>query len=453
MADTDFEIAKSHFLAGVSYLQNENWEQAEASFRLAQKILPGRSSTVSNLLGALVAQEKYDEAWEIVDDALALNEDHSNTNANVGILHYKSRNYDEALSYLNKAIHLDDKNFAAFLNKGKVLMEFNKIDEAIWCFEKSLELKPANVDGLMFKSFACLVSGEFSDGWALYENRWDWIKTTIKREYEQSLWLGDADLTDKTIMLHWEQGLGDTIQFSRYAAEVKKLGCKVVLEVQKPVYTLLKQLDGVDQVVAAGDPLPAFDYYCSLMSLPFALGTTMNKIPPPTGPLHAGDRKISTWQKRLGPKAGLRVGIVWSGNPDHPGDRNRSLSLHQFLTALPDDCDVISLQKVVREEDEVTLQEADNVRHFGAELTDFTDTAALCELVDVVVSVDTSVAHLAGTLERPVFVLLPYKPDFRWMLNRADSPWYPSMTLCRQGDDRSWSPVLASVKLRLMSMQ
>ncbi len=449
MAISDFEKAKSYFLEGVFHSKNENWEQAEVAFKISQEILPGRASTVSNLLGVLVAQKKYNEGWLLVDDALALGGETSNTNTNVGILHHKSKNYDEALIYLNKAIDLDSANFAAFLNKGKVLMEFNEIKEALCCFDRTLILEPGNVDALMFKSFAYLVSGELSSGWALYENRWDWTETVAKRNYEQPYWLGDENLTGKTIFLHWEQGYGDTIQFSRYISKFRDLGCRVVLEVQRPLYSLLKNISGVDQLIAAGEPPPMFDYYCSLMSLPFALRNLTSSIPCPTKGFLLEHRKVSNWQKRLRGKTRLRVGIVWSGNPDHVENHNRSLPLRHFLKALPQDCDVISLQKTMCKEDRVALDEMENVQHFGDDLKDFSDTAALCKLMDVIVSVDTSVAHLAGTLGVPVYVLLAYKPDFRWMLQRTDSPWYPSMTLYRQGSDRNWFPVLDEIKTKL----
>ena len=453
MLISDFEKAKSYFLEGIFHAENEKWEQAEAAFKASQEILPGRASTVSNLLGVLVAQKKYDEAWLLVNDALALGDENSKTNTNVGILHHKSQNFEDALKFLNKAIDLDSTIFAAFLNKGKVLMEYNQTREALSYFDQTLVLKPGNVDALMFKSFAYLVSGEFSNGWTLYENRWKWIETAKKRNYAQPYWLGEEDLTGKTIFLHWEQGLGDTIQFSRYVREFSELGCRIILEVQQPLQPLMKNLPGVDQIVAAGQSIPIFDYYCSLMSLPLALRKITDTIPPPTMGLFLQGKKVSNWQTRLGPKLGLRVGIVWSGNPNHPGDSNRSLPLRQFLNALPDGCDVVSLQKTILEDDRITIENLDNIRHFGPELTDFSDTAALCKLMDIIVSVDTSVAHLAGTLGIPTYVLLPYKPDFRWMLNRKDSPWYPSMTLYRQGKDRSWFPVLAAIKSKLISAE
>lgn len=453
MASSDFEKAKSYFLEGVFHAENENWGQAEVSFKASHDILPGRASTVSNLLGVLVAQKKYDEAWLLVNDALTLGSESSKTNTNVGILHHKSQNFEEALIYLNKAINLDSTNFVAFLNKGKVLMEYNETSEALRYFDKTLELKPGNVDALMFKSFAYLVSGEHSLGWALYENRWKWLETANKRSYRQPYWLGNQDLAGKTIFLHWEQGLGDTIQFSRYASTFSKLGCRVALEVQKTLYPIMNKLTGVDHIVTAGHQPPKFDYHCSMMSLPFALRKITDTVPPPTTGLSVEDRKVSNWRARLGPKIGKRVGIVWSGNPNHPGDRNRSLRLSQFIKAIPDGCDVISLQKTILEDDRATFEKLNRVRHFGDDLTDFSDTAALCKLMDIIVSVDTSVAHLAGTLGIPVCVLLPYKPDFRWMLKRNDSPWYPSMTLYRQGSDRSWLPVLAAINSRLKSSE
>jgi hypothetical protein len=287
------------------------------------------------------------------------------------------------------------------------------------------------------------LAGEFGRGWELYE--WRWKKETFtspKRNFPQPLWLGEEDIAGKTVLLHAEQGLGDTIQFCRYAKLVKALGARVVLEVPKALRGLLSGLVGMDELIEQGKALPAFDYHCPLLSLPLAFKTDLTNIPSPKSYLAASPQKCDEWAQRLGAKGKPRVGLVWSGSTSHNIYlKERSLILDQLLPHLPDHYEYVSLQKEVREVDRAVLK-VRRIRHYGDELNDFTDTAALCELMDLVVSVDTSVAHLAGAIGKTTLVLLPYAPDWRWLLNRNDSPWYGSVKLHRQDETREWPSVL-----------
>jgi hypothetical protein len=274
----------------------------------------------------------------------------------------------------------------------------------------------------------------------------------VRRDFVQPLWLGEAPLQGKTILLHSEQGLGDTIQFSRYASLVAKSGTQVLLEVQKPLVGILKGLEGVSQAFAQGEPLPAFDYHCPLLSLPLALRTTLKTIPADIPYIKAGQRELEVWSNRLGRKTKPRIGLAWSGSPTHKKDHNRNIEVASLLPHLPNGCEYFALQKDVREHDKAALSQS-VVRYFGEELKDFRDTAALCELVDLVVSVDTSIAHLGGALGKPTWILLPYPPDWRWLLNRSDSPWYPTVKLYRQSSNMKWGSVLESMRHDLMLMK
>ena len=247
-------------------------------------------------------------------------------------------------------------------------------------------------------------------------------------------------------MLHAEQGLGDTIQFCRYAAHVAQLGARVVLEVQAPLVSLLSSLNGVAEVVARGDALPPFDLHCSLLSLPLAFKTTLADIPSAAGYLAAPSAKVGVWRERLGAPERPRIGLVWSGNANHKNDRNRSIALATLLAHLPRGADYVSLQKDVSADDAALMAANPQVRHFGEHLGDFADTAALASLMDLVISVDTSVAHLAGALGRPVWILLPVNPDWRWLLDREGTPWYDAATLYRQKAPGDWQGVLERVK-------
>src|SRR5262245_19950661 len=217
------------------------------------------------------------------------------------------------------------------------------------------------------------------------------------------------------------------------------------MEVAEPIVSLLKDVRGVSHVIVRGSPLPTFDYHCPLLSLPLAFKTNLNSIPCSTKYVHADPVKLTHWTSRLGEKRHPRIGLVWSGRTEHKNDHNRSIALAALIPHLPTDYQYVSLQKEVREIDKPVLESSTNILHFGDELHDFTDTAALCELMDVVISVDTSVAHLSGALGQPTWVLLSFNPDWRWLLERDDSPWYPSIKLYRQSRVGDWNSVLVKL--------
>jgi Tfp pilus assembly protein PilF len=393
---------------------------------------------------------RFDDAIADYSKAISLKPDYVDALSNRGAALKELQQFDEAMVDCNRALSLKPDYVEALNNRGNLLQELRYFDEAMSDYNKAISLKPDYAEAHWNKSLQLLKQGEFPLGWELYE--WRWKKTSaplLVRKFTQPLWLGKENLCNKTILLHCEQGLGDTIQFSRYAAEVSKLGCRTILEVQEPLFELMKGIEGADELIVNGADLPSFDFYCPLMSLPLAMGTTLETIPSGKPYLRSNDDKLAKWSSRLGQKSKPRVGIVWSGNTKHTNDHNRSIALEKILSAVPEDYELVSLQKEVRDADRNALEQSEELRHFGAELGDFTDTAALCELMDIVVSVDTSVAHLAGALGKPVNLLLPYNSDFRWLLDRHDSPWYPSMKLFIQGPDMLWEPVFEKVNIDL----
>ena len=303
-------------------------------------------------------------------------------------------------------------------------------------------MRPGDARPHWNKALALLLAGDYAPGWALYEYRWKNDETKHhRRDFAHPLWLGDTPLAGKTILLHAEQGLGDTIQFCRYAKHVAELGARVILQVQPSLLPLLGSVEGVAQLVGEGKALPEFDLHCPLLSLPHALRASVDCIPSHVSYLTADAVRVGQWQQRLGPRQRPRVGLAWSGAAGHDNDRNRSIALAELLRHLPAGVDYISLQKDLRPADAAVIA-GSALRHFGDDLRDFADTAALCELMDVVISVDTSVAHLAGALGRPTWVLLPHAPDWRWLLGTDRSPWYPTARLYRQGADGAWAGVL-----------
>ena len=300
-----------------------------------------------------------------------------------------------------------------------------------------------------WQSIILMLNGDFTNGLPLYELRWKTKELKMKsRNFSKPLWLGEESLTGKTILLHSEQGFGDTIQFCRYAKMVRNLGAKVILEVPLPLVDLLRSLDGVDELIPKDSELSDFDFHCPLLSLPLAFKTELSSIPNAPHYIYSNQVKRKYWLNKLGAPSKKRIGIVWSGSLGHSNDRNRSLRLEEIKQYLPNGFEYISLQKEIREADQSTLINS-GIGHFGPELQDFSDTAAICDLMDLVISVDTSVAHLAAALGKPTWILLPFNPDWRWLLDREDSPWYPTVRLFRQSSTQQWSSVLKRVAQNL----
>jgi tetratricopeptide (TPR) repeat protein len=334
----------------------------------------------------------------------------------------------------------------AFNNRGNALQALKRLDEALASYDKALAFKPDYAEAHWNEALLRLLTGDFSRGWAKYEWRWRNESLALStRNFSQPLWLGAAAIDGKTILLHSEQGFGDTIQFCRYVPLLAARGARVILEVPRSLQELMTNLAGATQVISKGDSLPDFDVQCPFLSLPLAFATRLETIPSATPYLRAPVQALKNWQARLGPKARPRIGLAWSGRPTHKNDQNRSISLRSLLALLDIEATFVSLQKDVRTDDAAVLKERDDILDFGDALKDFSDTAALISHLDLVISVDTSVAHLAGALAKPVWVLLPFLPDWRWLLDRDDSPWYPTARLFRQDNTRAWDDVIVRV--------
>jgi hypothetical protein len=294
-----------------------------------------------------------------------------------------------------------------------------------------------------------LCDGDFERGWKLYESRRDKPGFANYDLDPSTIWLGDRPLQGKRLFVHCEQGAGDTIQFIRYLPLLKATGAIRTVAVQQPLVSLLGQVDPACKVIAEGLLPDRYDYHCPLLSLPFALGTTLETIPPMPRPLVAGPAEVARFSRLLGPRVRPRIGLVWSGNPDHDDDHNRSIAFSRLAPLLGDGEDWIAIQKDIRDTDRPAVEAAPRLARYGDQLADFADTAALISHLDLVISVDTSVAHLAGAMNRPVWILAPFDPDWRWLLGRDDSPWYPSARLFRQRATDDWEEVIARVRREL----
>ena len=455
-------------------------DEALAAYGRLVEIDPANYEGLNSLGNVLLDLRRYDEAAVQFHNAIALRPDLLPAFNNLGLVLIHLRRFDDAVRQLDRAIALSPETPELYNNRGKPLKELGRLDEALADYDRAIALKPDYAHahgnrGICLDDLARpdeaeasyaralalnpdhgdshwnlavnrLRAGDLGTGWIESEWRWKSGSLGLKpRAFDQPLWLGAAPIAGKTLLVHCEQGLGDTIQFCRYVPLLAARGAKVILQVDGALKQLLSGVEGVAQCIAKTDVLPGFDLHCPLMSLPLAFGTTLATIPAqvPYIPLPEPARDWSDW---LGaPASGPRIGLVWSGNPGHLNDHNRSVPLQKLTPLLDVGAQFVSLQKGARERDRALLAGRRDIRDADGELTSFADTASLiCEL-DLVISVDTSVAHLAGSLGKPVWVLLPFVPDWRWLLGRDDSPWYPTARLFRQSATRQWDVVVANV--------
>ncbi|MBA4327372.1 MAG: sulfotransferase [Polaromonas sp.] len=446
--------ADSHNQRGNVLKALQRFPEALESYGKAIALEPGRAHFHNNRGIVLRLAGHYPQALAAFDQALALQPAYAQAFNNRGNTLSNLGRPEEALLSYERAIAVEPACVSFHTNRGNILQELQRPDAALQSYRQAVLLDPADAHARWSLALGLLQLGRFEEGWPAYDYRWERADFRERKSphFQRPRWSGDTALQGKTLLLHAEQGLGDTLQFCRYATEVARRGARVLLEVQPPLRSLMQGLPGVVQVLSPGEPAPAFDLQCPLLSLPLAFNTRLDDIPAAVPYLHASAAKIARWQGALGPRTRPRVGLVWSGSSGHQHDHKRSIALAQFLALLPDGVQAVSLQKDVREADLPALQARPDLLHFGETLADFSDTAALCALVDVVVSVDTSVAHLAGALGRPVWLLLPTHPDWRWLLDRADSPWYPSARLFRQTVPGQWAGVLQQVRLALLQL-
>jgi tetratricopeptide (TPR) repeat protein len=332
---------------------------------------------------------------------------------------------------------------------GFVLQDKGQFRDAMTLYQKALQINPNLAEAHGHMSYILLLFGNFKEGWKEFEWRWK-TKKLQQRNFSQPFWDG-SDIQDKSILLHTEQGFGDAIQFVRYVSAVAQRGAKVILECREELLTLFKSLEGVTQVIKYGEQIPEFDVHCPVMSLPLIFSTEVETIPKKVPYIFTEQDLIDSWSKKVTSSSSkLAIGLVWSGNPVYSGDRYRSLSLDMFspLNQL-EQVTFYSLQKGEAAQQAKNPPKGLHLIDYTDEIHDFSDTAALIENLDLVISVDTAVAHLAGALGKPVWTLLPFVPDWRWMLDREDSPWYPSMRLFRQKTYGDWESLIANITIEL----
>ena len=475
--------AETHLNRGIALKELGEYMLAIGSYDQAIALNPGFMTAYANRGAALAALKQHESAIASFDHAIRLNPGIAYTNLHRGISLHALGRYQEAAGSYRTAIALDPVNAEAHHYLGISLIQLRQHEAAIASIDQAIALKPGFADAYVNRALVFheirqhqaamenykqaialqpglriahrkltnpyLLLGDYEKGWEEFEWR---LRNDegegYQRTFKEPRWFGQESLAGKTILLHSEQGLGDTIQFCRYAKLVADLGARVILEIQKPLAKLFANLDGVAMLVTRGSVLPPFQFHCPLMSLPLAFRTRLNTIPASGGYLKADAGKIEVWRARLGIRTKPRVGLVWSGNPVQKNNHNRSIPLAVLTGLLDSQFEYVSLQKDAKEDDRKILAAHPAIRCF--ELDDLSDTAALCELLDLVISVDTSVAHLAGALGRLVWIPLGFNADWRYLLERADSPWYASARLYREDRLKGWNAVVANIRADLM---
>jgi len=442
-------------------LDTQAGEYTQAVKRMSQAIAlnPTQPAYFNNRGLALQAQQRFAEALADFQQAISLQPTLAAAHRNLGNVLQDLHRFDEAMRCFDHAIALQPDDADAYFNRGNLYAAMLDVPNACANYDRALALNPDDVDVTFSKGNALLLAGEFITGWHMYDLG---CMKRLRKEYTDYSALfasGDSPLRGLTFLLQADQGLGDTLQFIRYAPVVQALGARVIAEVQAPLLSLLSAMPGVDVWVKKGDVLPPHEHCCQLTSLPHYLKTTLTSIPP-CADLHVDENKRRYWADKLGLKTEPRVGLVWNGGPNAHSINNlemnerRNLPLHHLKTLNGIDVEFISLQKGEPAESAFRQAVAAGwdgpvIRDHVEELKDFSDTAALVMNLDLVIAVDTSTAHLAATLGKPVWLLNRYDTCWRWLLDRTDSPWYPSIKIYRQASWGDWHGVMQQVKVDL----
>lgn len=447
--EADFDTAMQ--LAEVQRQQGHT-AQASDSLATAVALRPDSLQALHQWAITLDQLGAFEAAYAAQARCVALAPDNPSLHYNLGrVLHALGR-YDEAAQAYSQALALQPGFVAAAFNRGNALHQALRLDEAMASFDLALAGEPDNANFHWSKALAALLHGDYPSGWRHYERRWGRDGGEPQRRFDVPQWTGREPLQGKTLLIHCEQGFGDVIQFSRYALDAIGRGARVVVGAPTTLHPLLRSMHPGIKTIIANAEHPDFDYHCPVMSLPSAFSTTVDRIPAPCPYYRADPALVQAWAQRLGPRVRPRVGLVWFGNPKHLHDHRRSIPLEALAPLLELPLDFHSLQQETRPQDQAALASLPQLRSHGADLTDFSQTAALIANLDLVVSVDTAMAHLAGALGKPVWIVVHAVPDYRWLLGRDDSPWYPSARLFRQRQRDAWDTAIADLHAALQGV-
>ena len=425
--------------------------EALSCFKKAIKLSP-KNITILNGIGVnLLELGEARDALEYFKKCIEINKTIAIFYNNAGLAEYKMNAFRESVESFNKCITMSSSTGYFYSNRGLSFQALKKLNLAIEDFNKCISLDPDYPDAYWNKSLVNLFQGDYEDGWELYEYRWQSFAKEWARSYTKKLWLGEETIKNKIIFIYPEQGHGDFIQCYRYIALLKDMKPKkIILETTEPFYKLINIQDDEIEVIGPGIKTPKFDLYCPIMSLPLAFKTQISSIPNKCPYLLTDLTKDKIWRNKFKNENQLKIGVCWFGNPLHKNDHNRSMSLNDLLELISLPFEFHCLQKEIRQEDQKELNKVNIFDHQNS-LNDFSETASLINMMDIVISVDTAIAHLAGAMGKRTFLLLPDKSSFLWMGERKDSPWYPTIKIFRQETLGDWQGPLKEIIKELKS--
>ncbi len=441
--------ALNHFGLGNALAKAKRYEDAIAAYRRALSINPQLVDVYLNLSNCYSLTRRNEEAIAAVGRLIQAQPDRADAYCNLGNFLSAMDRFDDAVIAYRRATSLDPAFVEAHCNLAMTLVLQGKFNDAMAEFDEAIRIRPDFPEGHFRRGQLDLLLGNFARGWEGWEGRRGMTELRGPvRNFQQPLWDG-GDVAGKTFLINCELGYGDTVQFIRYASLLADRGARVIVETQPEMVKLVRSVRGISEVIAQGQPLPAFDVFCPLLSLPRNFKTTVQSIPCDVPYLTPDTATVDRWKQILGPSNGRRrIGLAWGGNPDHPNDARRSIATNLLAPLATSDVEFHHVRNAPFSRDEMPFAVVDH----RSQLRDFSDTAALISQLDLVISVDTVGAHLAGAMGKPVWMLLPHIPDWRWMLDRADTPWYPTMRLFRQKKTGDWPSVLGEAAGALESL-
>jgi len=460
LAASDFKLALASFNQAIAIDANnleayigagrtltalKNYEYAIAHLQYAVELKPDDAAAHHFLAVALQKARQFDAAIVSYQRSIELKPEDVASYLNLANTLAEADRHQDALDIYDGVIAHKPDDAMAYNNRGNLYLDCKYVNEALVDYDKALEIAPNEMKFIWNKALLKLLMGDFETGWQLYEYgfKTEGFARGVRKQSPQPAWLGDFSIEGKRIVLYAEQGYGDVMQFVRYAPMVAVLGAEVILGVPKPLVKLIESMNGDFKVITQGETYIDFDAHCPLMSLPLVLKTSLETVPANVPYLFADQEKLADFTFTENQK--LQVGLVWSGSTTHNNDHRRSIPLAILQPLLDLPVSFHHLQKEVRANDQVVLDQLPQINSYTERLQDFTDTAALIAQLDLVITVDTSVAHLAGAMGKPVWILLPYVPDYRWLLDTEKSPWYPTARLFRQKTVGDWASVVTEL--------
>ena len=412
-------------------------------------INPNFSEAWSNRGIALKELKRYDEALSSYDKAISLKPEYHEAYSNRGVTLNELKRYDEALSSYDKAISLKPDYHEAYSNRGVTLNELKRYDEALSSYDKAISLKPDYFDAHWNRSLTQLVTNNFDNGWKNYEYRWKKNKSESMHHQQFPLLTNLSEISGKSVLIWSEQGYGDTIQFSRFIEKLIELKANVIFEVQEPLKALFENSFVHPKIISQGEPTGDIDFQLPLLSLPLLFAIDISNIPSATSYIQDAKENSVLWRHKLNlTNKKINIGIACSGNEKHLNDKNRSMDL-RFFEPIADQANLFLIQKDLKASDQDFLYKRPDIKFLGDEIKSFNDSASIIQAMDLVITVDTSLAHLSGALGKPTIILLPWNPEWRWLLDRQDSPWYPMVKLFRQPNLGNWEAIIKEVSLHL----